>query len=43
MELVGLAEIAAIFGTTKQVVSNWRTRKPGFPPATAELKAGPVW
>jgi chromosome partitioning protein len=43
MELVGLAEIAALFGTTKQVVSNWRTRKPRFPAATAELKAGPVW
>jgi chromosome partitioning protein len=43
MELVGLAEIAALFGTTKQVVSNWRTRKPGFPTAVVELKAGPVW
>jgi chromosome partitioning protein len=42
-ELVGLAEIAALFGNTKQVVSNWRTRKPGFPPALAELKSGPVW
>lgn len=42
-ELVGLAEIAALFGTTKQVVSNWRTRKAGFPPPTADLKSGPVW
>jgi chromosome partitioning protein len=43
MELVGLAEIAALLGTTKQVISNWRTRKPGFPQAVAELKSGPVW
>lgn len=42
-ELVGLAEIAALFGNTKQVISNWRSRKPGFPPAFAELKSGPVW
>ena len=43
MELVGLAEIASLIGATKQVVSNWRTRKPGFPAAVAELKSGPVW
>lgn len=42
-ELVGLAEIAALFGTTKQVVSNWRTRKAGFPSPAADLKSGPVW
>src|SRR5690348_6695249 len=42
-DLVGLAEIAALLGTTKQVVSNWRTRKQGFPAAVVELKAGPVW
>ncbi|WP_184512549.1 ParA family protein [Tardiphaga robiniae] len=42
-ELVGLAEIAALFGITKQVISNWRTRKPGFPAAFVELKSGPVW
>jgi len=42
-ELVGLAEIAALFGTKKQVISNWRTRKPGFPSPAADLKSGPVW
>jgi chromosome partitioning protein len=42
-DLVGLAEIAVLFGTTKQVISNWRTRKPGFPDPTADLKSGPVW
>ena len=42
-ELVGLAEIAALLGTTKQVISNWRTRKPNFPAPAADLKSGPVW
>ncbi|WP_315766724.1 MULTISPECIES: ParA family protein [unclassified Bradyrhizobium] len=42
-DLLGLAEIAALLGTTKQVVSNWRTRKPGFPHPVVELKSGPVW
>ncbi|MFT4119741.1 ParA family protein [Bradyrhizobium sp.] len=42
-ELVGLAEIAALFGITKQVASNWRTRKKNFPAAIADLKSGPVW
>lgn len=42
-ELMGLAEIAALLGTKKQVISNWRTRKPGFPSPAADLKAGPVW
>lgn len=32
-----------MLGTTKQVISNWRTRKAGFPSAAAELKSGPVW
>ena len=32
-----------MFGIAKQVVSNWRTRKAGFPPAIVELKSGPVW
>ena len=43
VDFVGLAEIAAMFGIAKQVISNWRTRKPGFPAAIVELKSGPVW
>jgi hypothetical protein len=43
MELLGLAEIAALLSVTKQVVSNWRARKANFPKPMAELKSGPVW
>lgn len=43
MELVGVAEIADRLGVSKQVVVNWRTRKPTFPRPVAELKSGPVW
>jgi chromosome partitioning protein len=43
MNLLGLAEIAELFDVTKQVVANWRTRKPNFPPPVVNLKAGPVW
>lgn len=43
MSLVGLAEIADLLGVTKQVVANWRTRKPNFPQPVASLKSGPVW
>jgi chromosome partitioning protein len=41
--LVGLAELAELFGVTKQVVTNWRSRKSGFPEPIADLKSGPVW
>lgn len=43
MELVGLAEMAELLGVTKQVLTNWRSRKAGFPQPMAELKSGPVW
>lgn len=43
MSLVGLAEIAELFGVTKQVVANWRTRKATFPTPVVNLKSGPVW
>lgn len=43
MSLVGLAELADLFGVTKQVMSNWRSRKANFPTPIAELKSGPVW
>lgn len=43
MALVGLAELADLFGVTKQVLTNWRSRKAGFPAPIADLKSGPVW
>ena len=43
MELLGLAEIAALCRVTKQVVANWRARKFNFPLPIAQLKSGPVW
>jgi hypothetical protein len=43
VELVGLAEIAALLDVTEQVVGDWRTRYPNFPKAMAELRSGPVW
>src|SRR5712691_8074525 len=43
MELLGLAEVAALLGVTRQVVSNWKARKANFPKPIAELKSGPVW
>ncbi len=43
MALVGLAEMADLFGVTKQVLTNWRSRKTNFPEPVAELKSGPVW
>jgi chromosome partitioning protein len=43
VELVGLAEMAELFGVTKQVLTNWRSRKAAFPEPVVELKSGPVW
>lgn len=43
MRLLGLAEIAELFGVTRQVIANWKARKPTFPMPVAELKSGPVW
>jgi chromosome partitioning protein len=43
LDLVGVAEIAERLGVSKQVVTNWRTRKATFPKPVAELKSGPVW
>lgn len=41
--VVGLSEVAELFGVTKQVIANWRTRHSDFPHPVAELKSGPVW
>ena len=42
-ELVGLAEVAELFGVTRQAVANWRGRHTDFPAPAVELKSGPVW
>ena len=41
--LVGVAEIADLFGVSRQAASNWRERYADFPEPTASLKSGPVW
>lgn len=43
MEILGLAEIAAMLGVKKQVVTNWKSRKASFPKPMAILKSGPIW
>ena len=42
-ELVGIAEIAELFGVTRQAASNWRERYADFPTPAASLRSGPVW
>jgi chromosome partitioning protein len=42
-ELLGLAEVAAQAGVTRQVISNWRTRDSRFPRPAADLASGPVF
>ena len=42
-ELVGIAEIANLFGVSRQAASNWRERHADFPKPIALLKSGPVW
>lgn len=42
-ELVGLSEVADMAGVSRQAVANWRNRDDSFPPAVAELQAGPVF
>jgi chromosome partitioning protein len=42
-DLVGIAEIAAIAGVSKQAVANWRLRYDHFPKALQQLQSGPVW
>ena len=43
MKVVGLSEVAELFGVTKQVAANWKNRRDDFPKPIAELKSGPVW
>lgn len=42
-ELVGIAEVAAFAGVSKQAVNNWRLRYDNFPRPSEELQSGPVW
>lgn len=41
--LLGLSEVADLFGTSRQTVSNWRQRRQGFPRPVADLRSGPIW
>ena len=41
--LVGVAEIADLFGVSRQAASNWRERHSDFPSPAASLKSGPIW
>lgn len=43
IELLGLAEVAALANTKTTVVSNWRTRDSRFPTPVSELRSGPVF
>ncbi|MGB9992428.1 AAA family ATPase [Massilia sp. SM-13] len=42
-EVVGIHEIAAMAGVSKQAVANWRTRAVNFPQPVAELASGPIF
>lgn len=42
-DLVGVAEIAELFGVSRQAAYNWRDRRSDFPSPAAALKSGPVW
>ena len=42
-DLVGVAEVADLFGVSRQAASNWRERHSDFPVPIASLKSGPVW
>jgi predicted DNA-binding transcriptional regulator AlpA len=42
MNLVGLTEIAAMLGVTRQRASQL-SRQKGFPPPLDRIAAGPVW
>jgi predicted DNA-binding transcriptional regulator AlpA len=41
-ELLGLAELAELYGVTKATASNW-SRRHTFPQPHQHLKMGPVW
>jgi hypothetical protein len=43
VDVVGVAEIAARAGVTRDTVQKWRDRHDDFPGPMATLAAGPVW
>lgn len=43
LDIIGLSEMADIFGVSKQVAANWRSRHEDFPNPIVELKSGSVW
>jgi len=42
-DLLGLAEVAELLGTSRQTIINWRSRRDDFPEPAAELRSGPIW
>lgn len=42
-DVMGLAEVAELFGVRPNVVANWRKRRPDFPRPRFTLRMGPVW
>ncbi|QZA80466.1 AAA family ATPase [Deefgea piscis] len=43
MKLLGISEIATLLNVSRQVISNWKSRKEGFPQPISTLASGPVW
>ena len=43
LEIVGVAEIASMFGVSKQVINNWRTRYTDFPEPRTNLAMGSIF
>lgn len=43
LNLVGVTEIAGMFGVTKQAVNSWKIRDDKFPKPVARLSMGSVW
>lgn len=41
--LVGLAEVAELFGVTRQAVTNWQARHDDFPKPVLSLRCGPIY
>ena len=39
----GVHEVSEHYGVQKQVVCNWRKRKPDFPQPYVVLAMGPIW
>jgi chromosome partitioning protein len=42
-DLVGIAEISEMAGTSKQAITNWRMRYDSFPRPVHDLQSGPIW